>query len=340
MRQWSFSILLILLVSVGLVGCGSSETGGDELDQVRIGYFPNLDHAAAIVGIEKGFFEAALGDVEPEFIHFPNGNDFINALDAGELDIGYVGPGPVINYFLGGGDVVILSSAANGATLIVAHKDSGIQSLEDFADKSFGTPGNGCTHNVQLEEMLLELGLKSNRVGGNVEHQPRIPPASVASLFESGQVDAYAAPEPWGTYLVEEGLANVVVEWDEVEWGTTLSSVVLVSTKDFVEKHPETVEKVLKAHIQSVQFAQDNQEETLEMVNDRIYALTQERLPEQVLDKAWERMAVTYETHADALQEWADSSHRLGFIDVEPNLDGLVDTSLLEKVLSSEVASK
>ncbi|GGK28792.1 ABC transporter substrate-binding protein [Caldalkalibacillus thermarum] len=340
MRRWLLPIIFILIVSVGLVGCGSSETGSGEVEQIRIGYFPNLDHAAAIVGIEKGFFKEELGDIEPEFVHFPNGNDFINALDAGELDIGYVGPGPAINYFLGGGDVVILSSAANGATLIVAHKDSGIRTLEDFAGKSFGTPGNGCTHNVQLEEMLLEKGLKSNRVGGNVEHQPRIPPASVASLFEAGQVDAYAAPEPWGTYLVEEGLAHVVVEWDEVEWGTTLSSVVLVSTKAFVEKHPEVVEKVLRAHIKSVQFAQANKDQTLELVNDRIYALTQERLPENVLDKAWERMVVTYETHADALQEWAESSHRLGFIDTEPNLDGLVDTSLLEKVLNGDVAAK
>lgn len=76
------------------------------------------------------------------------------------------------------------------------------------------------------------------------------------------------------------------------------------------------------------------------MVNDRIYALTQQRLPENVLDKAWERMIITYETHEDALQEWAQASYELGFIDEEPNLDGLVDTSLLEKILNGNVAKR
>lgn len=338
MRRVLTGLLLIVLGAV-LVGCGSGSSDG-EVEKVRIGYFPNLDHAAAIVGIEKGIFEKELGDVEAEFIHFPNGNDFINALDAGTLDIGYVGPGPAINYYLSGGDVVILSTAANGATLIVASKDSGIKTLEDFAGHSFGTPGNGCTHNVQLEDMLLDIGLTTNRVGGEVEHQPRIDPANMAAMFEAGQLDAYAAPEPWGTYVVEEGLADVVVEWDEVSWGETLSSVVLVSSKEFVQNNPEIVEKVLRAHIESVQFAQENKDEVLTMVNDRIYALTQQRLPENVLDKAWERMIITYETHEDALQEWAQASYELGFIDEEPNLDGLVDTSLLEKILNGNVAKR
>jgi NitT/TauT family transport system substrate-binding protein len=331
---------MFVLISLVLAACGSSDSSSGELDKVRIGYFPNLDHAAAIVGIENGFFEQELGDVEAEFVDFPNGNDFINALDAGELDIGYVGPGPAINYYLSGGDVVILSSAANGATLIVARKGSGIETLEDLANHSFGTPGMGCTHNVQLEYMLKDLGLKSNRIGGTVEHQASIAPATVAAMFEAGQLDAYAAPEPWGTYLVEEGLAEVVAEWDDVSWGKTLSSVVLVTSKEFMQNHPEIVEKVLRAHVQSVQFAQENKAEVLTMVNDRIYDLTQERLPENVLEKAWERMIISYETHEDALQEWANASFDLGFIEKEPNLEGLVDTSLLEEVLKSNVAKK
>lgn len=328
-------ILSLVLVSIMLVACGQGATG-DVKEDVKIGYFPNLDHAAGIAGLEKGFFKEALDGVEPEFVHFPNGNDFINALDTGDLDIGYVGPGPAINYFLQGGDVVVLSSAANGATLIVAHKDSGIKTLEDLSGKSFGTPGNGCTHNVQLEEMLLSKGLKSNRVGGAVDHQARMSPASVAGLFEAGQVDAYAAPEPWGTYLVEEGLANVIVEWNDVVWGDTLPSVVLVSSKKFVSENPELVEKILQAHVTSVEFAQENTEETLSLVNDRIYALAQLRLSDEVLNKAWNRMSVTYNTDTEALQAWADSSHNLGFIGTDPNLDGLVDTTLLEKVLNNK----
>ncbi|GIO22790.1 aliphatic sulfonate ABC transporter substrate-binding protein [Oceanobacillus sp. J11TS1] len=326
-----FTIGLLTLV---LAACGS-DSGSNEgdLEEVNIGYFPNLDHAAGIVGKELNFFQDELGDVKAEFQNFPNGNDFIDALDTGLVDIGYVGPGPAINYFLSGGDIVILGTAANGATLIVSREGSGIEDLDDFGGKSFCTPGNGCTHNVQLEIMLKELGLESNRVGGTVEHQSRVAPASMIGMFEQGQIDATAAPEPWGTYLVEELDAHVVTEWDDVFLGETLPSVVLVTSNAFLEENPEIVDQVLRAHKESVAFTQENTEDTLTAVNDTIYELTQTKLPETVLEKAWTRMTITTETHADALQEWADASYELGFMEQEPDLDGLVDTSRLDAIL-------
>ncbi|MBU9713434.1 aliphatic sulfonate ABC transporter substrate-binding protein [Bacillus tamaricis] len=329
-----------------LVGCGEGEdqqgsqtstegdTGGEKTGDVTIGYFPNLDHAAAIVGKEKGYFEEELVNYNVDFTHFPNGNDFIDALDAGNIDLGYVGPGPAINYFLSGGDVVVIGAAANGATLIVSREDSGILTLEDFDGGSFCTPGNGCTHNVQLEIMLNEIGLKSNRLGGTVEHQSRVNPASMVAMFEQGQIDAAAAPEPWGTLLVEEHNANVVTEWNEVFLGKELASVVIVTSSDFLESHPDAVEQALRAHKRSVDFAHENTSDTLNTVNDLIFNLTQSRLPEHVLEKAWERMVVTTETHGEALQAWATASYELQFMDVEPDLDGFVDTSILDAILS------
>ncbi|UCZ55137.1 aliphatic sulfonate ABC transporter substrate-binding protein [Bacillus shivajii] len=321
--------------------CGEGDTngGGDtgagaSQGEVNVGYFPNLDHAAGIIGKEKGYFAEEIENHDIDFLNFPNGNDFIDALDTGVIDMGYVGPGPAINYFLSGGDVVVLGAAANGATLIVAREDSGIHSLEDFDGKSFCTPGNGCTHNVQLEIMLKELGLESNRLGGTVEHQSRINPASMVAMFEQGQIDAAPAPEPWGTLLVEEHNAHVVTEWNDVFLGKELASVVFVTTGEYLEDNPDIVEQALRAHQRSVEFAQNNEADTLETVNDLIYGLTQTRLPEHVLEKAWQRMAVTTETHPDALQAWATASYELQFMDNEPDLDGFVDTSILDKVIA------
>ena len=330
-------LFLTLAFFLLLAACGEGEQGnGSDTDSgaITIGYFPNLDHAAGIVGKEKGFFAEELTDYEVDFRNFPNGNDFIDALDTGGVDIGYVGPGPAINYYLTGGDVVVIGAAANGATLIVSREDSGILTLEDFDGASFCTPGNGCTHNVQLEMMLQDIGLKSNRVGGTVEHQSRVNPASMVAMFEQGQIDAAAAPEPWGTLLVEEYNANVVTEWNEVFLGEELASVVLVTTRKFLDTNPEVVEQALRAHKRSVEFAQENTDETLETVNDLIFSLTQTRLPVHVLEKAWDRMVVTSETHGEALQAWATASYELKFMDKEPDLEGFVDTSILDRISS------
>ncbi|UTW70047.1 hypothetical protein KHA80_04795 [Anaerobacillus sp. HL2] len=78
----------------------------------------------------------------------------------------------------------------------------------------FSTPGNGCTHNVQLEIMLQDIGLTTSRRGGTVDHQPKINPSNTMIMFEQGAIDATAAPEPWGTYLVEELGAKVIAEWE------------------------------------------------------------------------------------------------------------------------------
>ncbi|WP_018924190.1 aliphatic sulfonate ABC transporter substrate-binding protein [Salsuginibacillus kocurii] len=332
MKKWiATGALASLTLFASACGEGGSSGSGDE--SINLGYFPNLDHAAGLIGKQNEIFDEHLGDTQVEYTHFPNGNDFIDALDTGSLDIGYVGPGPAINYYLSGGDIRILSGAANGATLIVSAEDSGIHELEDFDGKSFCTPGNGCTHNVQLEIMLQELGLESNRVGGTVEHQSRIDPASMTMRFENGETDAAAAPEPWGTYLVEEYNANVVAEWDEVFVGEELPSVVLVTSEDFLEEHPDKVEDVLQAHEESVEFAQNNTDETLESVNEYIYELSQQEFSDDVLYNAWDRMQISTEVHEDALKDWAQASYDLAFLEEEPDLEGLVDTTYMEKAL-------
>lgn len=339
MKKYISGLSLASVILLGACGTGEEETkeassGEGNNSEVNIGYFPNLDHAAGIIGKEKGYFAEEMDEDVVSFQNFPNGNDFIEALDTGVIDLGYVGPGPAINYYLSGGDVVVIGAAANGATLIVSREDSGIESLEDFTGKSFSTPGNGCTHNVQLEIMLQEKGMTTNRRNGEVIHQSRVNPASMVAMFEQGQIDAAAAPEPWGTLLVEEHNANVVTEWNDVFLGEELASVVLVTTSEFLEEHPDKVEQALTAHKRSVEFAQNNEAETLESVNDLIYSLTQTRLPEHVLEKAWQRMDVTTETNADALQAWANASYELEFMDEDPNLDGFVDTSILDGLIA------
>jgi NitT/TauT family transport system substrate-binding protein len=324
-----FLLVVFMLLLVVLAACGSSES-----DSVTIGYFPNLDHAAGIIAKEKGFFAEELKETEVDFFNFPNGNEFIDALNSGSIQLGYVGPGPAINFFLAGGDIVVLGAAANGATLIVAREGSGIETLEDFADKSFCTPGNGCTHNVQLEIMLKDIGLTTSRSGGVVEHQPSVNPANMMIMFEQGEIDAAAAPEPWGTYLVEEFGAKVITEWNEVFLGETLASVVVVTTSEFLKENPEQVDQFLRAHKRAVEYTHENKDDTLVTINDLLYDLSQTRLPESVLANAWERMVVTTETHPDALQAWANASYDLNFIDKEPNLDGFVDTSRLDKILA------
>jgi len=204
-KQFTVLSLLLLLVIGVLAGCGSDSAGSSKSEKkVVIGYFPNIDHAPAMIAREKGYYEKALGDgVKVEYKTFPDGGAFMTALKTGDIDAGLVGPGPVMNNFTNGADVKIIAGASSGGTAIVASKKSGVNSIEDFEGKTFITPGVGCTHDVQMETFLQDFGISSARIGGTLKHVTGNP-AQYAAMFESGKVDIAAVPEPWASQLVKD----------------------------------------------------------------------------------------------------------------------------------------
>ena len=57
-------------------------------DEVRIGYFPNLTHATALVGVQEGLFQKELGGTTIKASTFNAGPSEIEALNDGSIDIG------------------------------------------------------------------------------------------------------------------------------------------------------------------------------------------------------------------------------------------------------------
>ena len=67
---------------------------------LRLGYFPNVTHAPAIIGAQSGSFAAKLGpNVKLELKTFNSGTEATTALLAGAIDASFVGPNPAINAY-------------------------------------------------------------------------------------------------------------------------------------------------------------------------------------------------------------------------------------------------
>src|SRR5438045_4201470 len=66
-RHFSYAIISLLLLVFSLGACGSTNdsTGGNTNSSgpvtIHLGYFPNLTHAVAVVGVARGTFKQALG---------------------------------------------------------------------------------------------------------------------------------------------------------------------------------------------------------------------------------------------------------------------------------------
>src|SRR5918911_367191 len=97
---------------------------------LKIGYFPNLNHAQAVIGLQQqGDFQKMLNAnsnsnnntntnvaIKIEHYVFTAGPSAIEALYAGQIDASYVGPNPAINGYLAshGQEFRIVSGAASG----------------------------------------------------------------------------------------------------------------------------------------------------------------------------------------------------------------------------------
>src|SRR5437763_17182353 len=109
--------VFILVMFAALAGCGSKDASSAAAPaEVRLGYFANLTHAQAVLGVSSGEFAAAVAPAEFSTKVFNAGPSLMEALGAGEIDVGYVGPGPTLNsYAVSHGEAVRVVSgcAAN-----------------------------------------------------------------------------------------------------------------------------------------------------------------------------------------------------------------------------------
>ncbi|MFD5409634.1 ABC transporter substrate-binding protein, partial [Streptomyces nojiriensis] len=101
--------------------------------EVRIGYFPNLTHATALVGLQEGLIEKELNGTKIKPQSFNAGPSEIEALNGGSLDIGFIGPSPSINGYVKskGSNLRIISGSASGGVKLVVNPDK-IKTLDDL----------------------------------------------------------------------------------------------------------------------------------------------------------------------------------------------------------------
>src|SRR5262245_13982318 len=95
----TLTIMLIASASCDRSTASSSATGqpAAPVDEVRLGYFANVTHAQAVLGVHNGDYASAIAPAKLTTNVFNAGPSLIEALFAGEIDIGYVGPGPAIS---------------------------------------------------------------------------------------------------------------------------------------------------------------------------------------------------------------------------------------------------
>ena len=303
---------------------------------MRVGYFPNITHAQAVVGVADGTFRRALGDrVRLDTKVFNAGPSAIEALFADQIDLTYIGPNPAINGYVrsGGRALRIIAGATSGGAVFVVRADANIRNAADLRGRRLASPQLGNTQDVALRGWLQAQGLPLRERGGTTEVIPVANP-DILTLFQKGEIDGAWVPEPWGARLVREAGGRIFLDerdlWPE---GRFVTAHVIVRTA-FLSAHPDIVARWLAAHLDLTDRLTRDPAAAQRVLNAEIERLTGKRLPLPVLEDAWSRMTFTWDPVRASLLRSADAAFKLGFLgDDPPNLDGIYDLAPLNRLL-------
>jgi NitT/TauT family transport system substrate-binding protein len=328
---------LLALVSAGCGTSGSSASSASSAATrpvtLRLGYFPNITHAAALVGVQEHLFTKALGPrVTLETKTFNAGPDAVEAMLSGAIDATYIGPSPTITLFARshGQAIRIVAGATSGGAAFVVGPDIG--SALDLKGKTVASPQVGNTQDVALRTWLAKNALHTTTSGGgDVAISPQAN-ADALNAFKTKHIAGAWVPEPWASRLVLEGGGKVLVdERDEWPDGKFVTAHLIVRT-DFLRSNPDVVRRLLQGHIEATNEVAAGAPATKAAANAQLEALTGKALNGQVLDAAWKNLVFTVDPIASSLRASAAHAETLKLLE-HTDLSGIYDLSLLNQLL-------
>ena len=334
------TIALLVVTCVALISrspvIGSAQAQGAP-KLLRIGYFPNINHAQAVIGFGTGDFQKELGsNIQVQPYIFNAGSSAIQALLANRIDATYVGPGPAVNGYVAsqGNGLRIISGA-----VFVVRNDSGINSPKDFANKVFASPQLGNTQDIALRNYLHSKGYQTKDAGGNVTVTPVDNPI-ILTLFLKKQIDGAWVPEPWGARLVNEAGGKILVD-ERTLWppdGKFVTANVVART-DYLQQNPDVIKKLLAANLNETSWINNHTDAAIKTFNTEFKKLAGKTIAEKELRQAWSRIQFTYDPLKLSLFQGANSAYDLGFLakgKPRPDVSGIYDLTILNDVLKEK----
>ena len=304
---------------------------------IRIGFFANVTHASALVGIDKGIFEKYFGKdgTKIEYTVFNAGPAEIEAIKGGAIDIGYIGPNPAISGFVStDGELIrVISGATSGGAQLVVKSD--INTIADLKGKTIATPQLGNTQDVALRAFLKKNGFNVSLAGGGDVNIVPTDNATALTLFQQGKLDGAWVPEPWASRLVIDAKAKVLVDeatlWPNGDFITTN----IIASSDFLKKYPGSARSLLLANIEATQWAKANSAAAQDSVQAQLLKWTTKKLSDDVIKRAWSSLKLSWDPLAATLKTSANNAVKAGVLTNlgADGLSGIYDLRLLNQVL-------
>jgi sulfonate transport system substrate-binding protein len=278
-------------------------------------------HAQPLIAQELGFFEEefAKDGITVELEQFASGPPIIEAFAAGEVDFGLVGDQPAIQGKANNLPLKIIGTygSTEQGNALIATKESGIKTLADIKGKKIGYTVGSVGHQLVLK-FLESQGLTTEDV-----ELVNLSPGDIYTSLESKVIDGAVTWEPYISNSVATGVADIIQDGTGYKYNVN----VIIGSEDFLTKYPEVAARLLKVFDKAKDWADENQEEALQILADTsgidVSAFS-------ASFQKFDRSLFLDQKKIDSIKETAAYLLEQGTIRSEVDIDATIDLSILE----------
>jgi NitT/TauT family transport system substrate-binding protein len=262
---------------------------------------------------------------------FAKGTEIMQAIIAGELDVGASASEAAIAARANGVPVYVVAGFAKGGARLLARPDAGVKTVADLKGKRVGVTRGGIQE-ILLAAELANAGLTfSDQPGKDVQlTYLNYPDLNQALLTKN--LDVVMQTEPQSSQAINKGFGVEVLKPYDTPIGVPIRTLVMTE-KFYKEKRP-LAQKLMQCFVTSTKAFIDDPKLASRYVRE---AMFKGQITEADFDAAIGNSPYSYDVTAEHVQITADlmAKHGIGKIGRAPVAAEFVKTDLLEAAKKS-----
>jgi NitT/TauT family transport system substrate-binding protein len=257
---------------------------------------------------------------------FAKGPDVMQAILAGELDVGATASEAAISGRANGAPIYVVAGFAKGGARLVARPDSAIKSIKDLKGKKVGVTRGG------IHEVLLNAELAKNGLSEKDVQVIYLAFADLNQALLGKNVDAIMQSEPQSSQAINKGFGVEVMKPYDTPIGAPVRTMVM--SEKFYKTQHDTAAKFMKCFVQATKLFIDNKAVASKYVRESMF---KNQITDGDFNDAIENSPYTYDITPAHIQVTTDVMAKTGTGKMRnpPVAKDWVKTDLLEQAKKS-----
>lgn len=237
---------------------------------------------------------------------FAKGLDVMQAIIAGELDVGTTASEAAISGRASGAPIFVVAGFAKGGVRLVARPELGIKTVKDLKGKKVGVT-RGAIQEVLLMAELQKAGLTADSAPGKDVQIIYLSYPDLNAALLGKNIDAMMQSEPQSSQAINKNFGVEVIKPYDTPIGEPLRTMVMTE-KFYKEKRP-LAEKFMKCFVEATRTFIDNKALAEKYVRETVF---KGQITTDDFNDAMGNAAYTYDITPEHIQITTDIMAKTG----------------------------